>query len=337
MARKHCRPQATMERELEPAQRACPRCGERLYAVYRTSRTITTLEGVCHLTVQVRWCRNPDCVRYRCSYRPEEEGRWAFPHGEFGLDVIALVGTLRSTSHRSIPEIHQALCDRGVQIAQRTVTHLLQRYEELVALRLSDQRRLRERFKEQGQVVLAIDGLQPDVGHEVLWVVRDCLITGKSFSLEACEVDLASLLREIPQMLDVPIRGVISDGQRSIEPRRSGGVAGRSASVVPLSRASREAAKPVYEADRHAKKELKRCIRGVRPIERAVEKRDDAEAEAIRGSCLAVRSALTDDGRAPLEAPGLTLHERLSAIAASLTRVSEEGACRVSENACSVS
>ena len=48
--------------------------------------------------------------------------------------MIALVGTLRYTSHRSIPEIHQALRDRGVPIAERTVTHLLQRYEELVAL-----------------------------------------------------------------------------------------------------------------------------------------------------------------------------------------------------------
>jgi transposase-like protein len=54
----------------------------------------------------------------------------------------------------------------------------------------------------------------------------------------------------------------------------------------------REAAKPMYEADRHAKKELKKHLRGVRPIERAVEKRSDAEAEAIRGYCLAIRSAL---------------------------------------------
>ena len=83
----------------------------------------------------------------------------------------------------------------------------------------------------------------------------------------------------------------------------------------------REAAKPVYEADRHAKKELKKHLRGVRPIERAVEKRSDTEAAAIRGYCLAVRSALTDDGRPPLEAPGLKLHERMSAIVASLTRV----------------
>jgi hypothetical protein len=63
-----------------------------------------------------------------------------------------------------------------VSIAERTDTHLLQRYEELVALHLAEKPRLRERFKEQGQVILAIDGLQPDVGHEVLWVLRDCLV-----------------------------------------------------------------------------------------------------------------------------------------------------------------
>jgi hypothetical protein len=38
--------------------------------------------------------------------------------------------------------------------------------------------------------------------------------------------------------------------------------------------------------------ELKKHLRGVRPIERAVEKRSDTEAAAIRGYCLAVRSAL---------------------------------------------
>jgi hypothetical protein len=95
-----------------------------------------------------------------------------------------------------------------------------------------------------------------------------------------------------------------------------------------------EAAKPVYEADRHAKKELKKHLRRVRPIERSVDYRTDAGADAIRGYCLAARSALTDDGRPPLEAPGLKLNARLSAIVASLTRISEKGASRVSENAC---
>jgi hypothetical protein len=85
----------------------------------------------------------------------------------------------------------------------------------------------------------------------------------------------------------------------------------------------REAAKPIYEADRHAKKELKKRVRGIRPIERQAEEDgdDDGEAEVVRGYCAAVRAALTDDGLPPLAASGLKLHDRLSRIAASLDRV----------------
>lgn len=168
MARKDCRPAATSEQMLTPLCTQCAGCGQLMWVAYHTQRTITTFQGNCRLTLCVRRCRNQECPRYHCPYRPEEEGRWALPHGEFGLDVIALVGSLRYISHRSVPEIHQALCDRGIRIAERTVTHLLQRYEELVALHLAEKPRLCERFKEQGQILLAIDGLQPDIGHEVL-------------------------------------------------------------------------------------------------------------------------------------------------------------------------
>jgi hypothetical protein len=88
-----------------------------------------------------------------------------------------------------------------------------------------------------------------------------------------------------------------------------------------------EAAKPIYEADRHAKKELKKRVRGVRPIERGLEGRDDPAAAVVRGYCAAVRSALTDDGRPPLEASGLKRHDRLSAITMSLERIEKGGPC----------
>jgi hypothetical protein len=330
--RTRCRPVATAEQTLMPLRTRCVGCGHPIWIAYHTQRTITTLQGICRLTLHVRRCRNQHCEWHHRPYRPEEEGRWALPHAEFGLDVIALVGSLRYTSHRSVPEIHQTLSDRGISIAERTVTHLLQRYEELVALHLADQQRLRECCKKQGQVILALDGLQPDVGHEVLWVLRDCLsgevLLARSL-LSACEADLANLLREVQQALDVPIQGVISDGQHSIR-KAVQAVFPDVPHQLCHFHYLREAAKPVYEADRHAKKELKKHLRGVRPIERSIEQRKDAEADAIRGYCLAVRSALTDDGRPPLEAPGLKLHARLSAIVTSLTRVSEKGAYRVS-------
>src|SRR5262249_13942874 len=90
----------------------------------------------------------------------------------------------------------------------------------------------------------------------------------------------------------------------------------------------REAATPIYEADRHAKVRLKKHVRGIRPIERKVEGRQDAEAEVVRGYCAAVRSALTDDGRPPLEASGLKLQRRLAGVADSLDRVAAKRGCR---------
>lgn len=245
------------------------------------------------------------------------------PHGEFGLDVIAFVGNLRFAQHRSVPEIHAALLARGVRIAQRSVTEQLYRYEELLALRLADQEQLRQRLAAQGEVVLAIDGLQPDVGHEVLWVLRDVLsaeiLLARSL-LGATEEDLTPLLLEVRDGLPVAIAGVISDGQRSIRNAVAHALPGVPHQLCQF-HYLREAAKPIYEADRHAKTELKKHVRGVRPIERALEGRDDQQAEAIRGYCLAVRSALTDDGRAPLCASGLLLHERLRAITASIEAV----------------
>ena len=330
--RKQHRPAATRRVSLIPQRSLCEQCGGTLWVAYHSVRTITTLDGLCQLLLTIRRCHNAVCQRYHCPYRPEEEGHWALPHGEFGLDIMALIGTLRYKVHHSVPEIHQELCKRGIAIAERTVTNLLARYDELVTLHLADQTRLRERLTAQGYVILALDGLQPDVGHEVLWVLRDCLsgevLLARSL-LSASEADLAPLLQEAQQSLPVPIQGVISDGQHSI----------RNAvrSVLPEVPHQlchfhylREAAKPIYEADRHAKKELKKCLRGVRPIERTVERRQDQEAEVIRGYCLAVRSALTDDGRPPLSASGLKLHERITQIAASLARLAEKGACHAS-------
>ena len=77
---------------------------------------------------------------------------------------VFYIGQLRYGEHRSIPEIHQRLESRGVGIAQRTVSDLLERYEELVALHLADEEHLQERLRRQGQVILSIDGMQPDVG-----------------------------------------------------------------------------------------------------------------------------------------------------------------------------
>lgn len=319
MARTTSRPKASKEKTLYTRRKHCPSCGKTMWSAYVSRRTVSTLEGVYRIRLHVRRCQNRRCCQYHKPFRPEAEGRIALPQHEFGLDVIALIGALRYRQHRSVPEIHQELLTRGLGICQRSVTNLLDRYDELVSVRLSDSRRLQTIMNKQGRVILALDGLQPDVGHEVLWVLRDCLsgevLLARSL-LSSTENDLAALIREVKRNLPVPIVGVVSDGQRSIRKAVASALP-RVAHQLCHFHYLREAAKPIYEADRHAKKELKKRVRGIRPIERQVEGRTDQEAQAIRGYCSAVRSAITDDGRPPLQASGLKLHGRLSAITAS--------------------
>lgn len=178
MARRTGRPEPERERSLRPLRRRCPSCGERLHYRYNNHRTVTTLPGLVRLRLKIHRCDNAACSRYHRPYRPEGEGAVVLPQHEFGLDVIALVGALRYREHRSVPEIHRALQERGVAVCARTVSNLLDRYDELderVATFLTEDRRRQTLLQEQGRVILAVDGLQPDVGHEVLWGLRDCL------------------------------------------------------------------------------------------------------------------------------------------------------------------
>jgi hypothetical protein len=303
------RPEATHAITLTPLKASCQQCGQLLWVGYHAHRTVTKLDGLWKLTIVVRRCIQPECPRYHVAYRPEEEGGWALPHGEFSLEVIALIGSFRFREHRSVPEMHRALLTRGVSITERSVTNLMQRYEELVALRVMDHERIKARLQQQGRVILAIDGLQPDVGHEVLWVVRDCLSEEILLArplLSSSQGDLTALRTEVKEQLDqlkVPVKGVISDGEETI-----GSAVAFVFPKVPHQlcqfHSLKDAVDPLYEADRQDIPQLKKHVRGVRPLEPALEERGDPEAEAIRGSCLAVRSSLTDDGRAPLDASG---------------------------------
>jgi hypothetical protein len=112
-------------------------------ADYANHRTLATLTGLTRLRLTIRRCRSDTCGGFRKPYRPEAEGHFALPHHEFGLDVLARVGHLRYAQHRSVPEIHQILRHTGLSIAERTVTNLLDRYDELLTVTLTDDKRLR--------------------------------------------------------------------------------------------------------------------------------------------------------------------------------------------------
>jgi hypothetical protein len=326
MGGKTRRAEATEERRLRPETMTCRACGAPLRIGYTHWRKVATLGGMCCLKISIGRCEQAGCDRYHRPVHPVEEGRVVLPHDEYGLDVLAFIGARRYQDHASAPQIHAALRAHQVPIGQRNVQYLLERYDELVALSVRHSPERCARLNTQDRLILAIDGLQPDVGHEVLWVVREILseeVLAARSLLSSRHQDLAALLREAAAGLTAPVVAVVSDGQQSI--------ANAVAEVFPgvphqlcQYHYLKQAAGPAWEADRHAKKELKKRVRGIRPLERAVVGGDDEEAQLVQGYCAAVRGALGDEGKSPLEPGGLRRHARLEAIDASLQRAAQK-------------
>jgi hypothetical protein len=74
--------EATHKKTVTPLKEQCDACGQPLWVGYHNHRTVTRLDGLWALTIVVRRCVQPECPHYHIAYRPEEEGRWALPHGE---------------------------------------------------------------------------------------------------------------------------------------------------------------------------------------------------------------------------------------------------------------
>src|SRR5919199_1746643 len=164
MARVSARTRPERERLLIPVRQTCPGCGGHMRLRYDNHRTLVTLSGAVRLRLRIRRCEAPGCPRFHAPYRPEAEGALALPQHEFGLDVLALVGRLRHRGHRNVPEIHAALRGRGVEIAERSVTNLLDRYDELLATALAGARRLRRALERPRGGIPAPGGPAPRVG-----------------------------------------------------------------------------------------------------------------------------------------------------------------------------
>jgi hypothetical protein len=358
--------------ELDVVDRDCPACGHRMYVCDHRYRHIHTLEGPVELVCKLNHCPDPRCPGHTKTTSPEVETSIAPPRWAIGWDVFCWIGHRRFSRHWAIPQIRDELLDAHmIKLSDQAISNYVRRYQAMVAARQQDSEALRQQYATVDELILAIDGLQPEKGHETLYVVRE--LTQKRvwfaeplISATADEVRrLIKKAKEWSESLSKPVGLWLSDRQDAFVT----GIAAEFPDVPHRyceNHFLRDVAKPVLEADSHTKVQMRKKVRGLRKIEQAVLKRqgveasgnvagDDTEATikvpvasedlplpeansagaVVLDYCAAVRGILNDDQGGPLHPPGLRMAEALNEVRESIQRNLDEkkGGSRKSNSA----
>jgi hypothetical protein len=349
--------------ELDVLDRDCPACGHLMYVCDHRYRRIHTLEGPVQLICKLNHCPDPRCPGHARTKSPELEVTIAPPKWAIGWDVLCWIGHRRCSRHWSVSQIRAELDDAyGIRLSEDSVSRYIRHYQRMLAARQQDPESLRRQYELSAEIILSIDGLQPEKGHETLYVVRE--LTGKRvwfaealISATADEVRrLIAQAKAWAERLNLKVVLWISDRQDAFVT----GIAAEFPDVPHRycdNHFLRDVAKPVLEADSHAKVRMRKKVRGLRKIEQAVLKRQRVEASQDRPGidaeastaqdvgpangppaaptadavetvvldyCAAVRGILNDDQGGPLRPPGVRMADALSEVRESIRRNVDE-------------
>jgi hypothetical protein len=346
MARRLPKDVAWAEVVLEVENRWCGKCGRRLHVCAHRRRRVFTFDGPQVLICKLAHCPDRRCPNHGHTISPEGEAILTMPRWMIGWDVFCWLGHRRFARHWSVPQLRLELLDSyDIVLSEDAIEDYLQCYQCMLAARQQDPGLLKEEYRTTRHVMLSIDGLQPEKGHETLYVVRELRQERVWFAealLSSATEEIRPLIvraRDWAERLGRPVRLWMSDKQdafvKTIATEFSG-VPHRYCGNHFL----RDLAKPMLELDSHAKVQMRGKIRGLRGIEREVLKLratygvDHAEPEGLSpllvlqtsglgvvlDYCAAVRGIINDSQGGPLRPPGLRMSEALGEVQRSLGR-----------------
>jgi hypothetical protein len=273
--------------ELDVIERDCPCCGRRMHICDHRQRRLYTLDGPVELICKLNHCPDPHCPGHAKTKSPEPESMIALPHWAIGWDVLCWIGHRRFSRHWAIAQIQLELDDAyAIKISEDSIARYLRFYQVILAARQQDPDVLRQQYATVDEIILTIDGLQPEKGHETLYVVRELTQKRVWFAeplISATAAEVRRLIikaKEWAESLGKTVALWLSDRQDAFVT----GIAAEFPDVPHRycqNHFLRDVAQPVLEADSHAKVQMRKKVRGLRTIEQSVlQRRGSPEQES---------------------------------------------------------
>jgi hypothetical protein len=271
--------------DVDVENRSCPVCQRYMHVCDHRYHHLWTFEGATQVVNRLVHCPDASGKSRGRTFSPEAELSISMPRWCIGWDVLCWLGHHCFARHWSVPQLRAELKDTPqITLSADAIEHYIGLYQTMLAARQQDPERLAEDYRDIEALVLTLDGLQPEKGHETLYVVRELMSKRVWFaepllSRATQEVQhLIVLARQWAERLAKPVRGWISDKQDAFVTAIAAEFPG-----IPhrycQNHFLRDLAKPVLEMDSRAKVKMRRKVRGLRAIERCVlEERRQATA-----------------------------------------------------------
>ena len=261
-------------RYYRPTLQTCPRCGAPLHQRCTLWRKyLVTLAGRIHVFSMGYSCRRSRCSRARIIYRSVEAEQLSLKGSSFGFDLIVQIGRWRFWEHRTLDEIGSLLKALHLPVSRRQILYLIGDFLALLQATQPAKIEAQRAYCQRHGLVISIDGMEPEQGNEMLFVVREANLdlTLVAATLYSSRADLISRqLLEPVKALGFRIRAVVSDADKNIRRAVEASLPGcphQACQVHCLC----DAGTLIFEADRAMKTDLRRDIRAkLRPISRGL-------------------------------------------------------------------
>lgn len=312
---------------LTPSVVECPACFRRLKICDHRFHRYFSFYGPTEMVCRLKCCTNVACPMRMKTISPEEEILLTYPRWLIGWDVFAWIGHRRFSRHWCVRQIRDELRDQHeIILSDDAIEQHIKRYQTMVHARHQDPLLLQQEYRDVENLILAVDGLQPEKGHETLYVVREYRKKRVWFAESLISSSLGEVRRFLGQvhewvrLLNKPIALWISDKQNALVK----GIAEEFPGIPHRychDHFLRAVAKPVLEADSHAKVQMRRKVRGLREIEKEqLPNQEQDEAAVVLDYCTAIRGVLNDDRGGPMNPPGLRMAGALKEVKTSLEK-----------------
>jgi hypothetical protein len=249
----------------QPELLTCPHCGDLLVMCNYLAwdKTVQMLDRVLSVASRPGCCRHATCAGSRMRLLSAEGQRIALPGSPYGYDVLVRIGWWRQEHRATYREMHAELASQ-VRISESHVGYLYQQVSlPLLACHERQHRdHLAQIAKQQGGLIVALDGLAPQGGEPQIWFLR-ALSSGLTLrSGWLCQQDQTTFEAFLEPLthLEWPILAVLSDKQKGLVPAV--------ATVLPHSRYQfcqahylRNLAEPLAEAESAFKVALRQTVR----------------------------------------------------------------------------